>query len=67
MADGSKLRMEGRVQFTLRCGNYKERILARVFPDLHKEIILGIPWLEKPIPSSIGLSVVSEYFIGDAT
>ena len=23
---------------------------ARVFPDLHKEIILGIPWLEKANP-----------------
>ena len=50
LADGSKLRTEGRVQFTLRCGNYKERGLARVFPDLHKEIILGIPWLEKANP-----------------
>ena len=45
LADGSKLKTEGRVQFTLRCGGYKERILARVFPDLHKEVILGIPWL----------------------
>ena len=26
------------------------RVLARVFPDLHKEIILGIPWLEKANP-----------------
>ena len=50
LADGSKLRTEGRVQFTLRCGKYKERVLARVFPDLHKEIILGIPWLEKANP-----------------
>ena len=50
LADGSKLRTEGRVQFTLRCGNYKERVLTRVFPDLHKEIILGIPWLEKANP-----------------
>ena len=50
LADGSKLRTEGRVQFTLQCGNYKERVLARVFPDLHKEIILGIPWLEKANP-----------------
>ena len=47
LADGSKLCTEGRVQFTLQCGNYKERVLARVFPDLHKEIILGTPWLEK--------------------
>ena len=50
LADGSKLKTEGRVQFTLRCGGYKERILARVFPDLHKEIILGIPWLSQAKP-----------------
>ena len=50
LADGSKLRTEGRVQFTLQCGNYKEWILARVFPDLHKEIILGIPWLQQANP-----------------
>ncbi|MCG8615556.1 MAG: ABC transporter permease, partial [Desulfobacterales bacterium] len=43
LADGSKLKTEGRVQFTLQCGGYKEKILARVFPDLHKAIILGIP------------------------
>ena len=50
LADGSKLKTEGRVQFTLRYGGYKERILARVFPDLHKEIILGIPWLSQANP-----------------
>ena len=50
LANGSRLQTEGRVQFTLRCGNYKERVLARVFPDLHKEIILVIPWLEKANP-----------------
>ena len=50
LADGSRLRTEGRVQFTLRCGKYKERVSARVFPNLHKEIILGIPWLEKANP-----------------
>ena len=50
LADGSRLRTEGRVQFTLRCGKYKERVIARVFPNLHKEIILGIPWLETANP-----------------
>ena len=34
----------------LRFGGYKERILAQVFPDLHKEIILGIPWLSQTNP-----------------
>ena len=51
LADGSKLRTEGRVQFQLRCGGYKGKILARVFPNLHKEIILGIPWLREANPS----------------
>jgi len=50
LADGSKLRTEGRVQFQLRCGGYKGKILARVFPNLHKEIILGIPWLREANP-----------------
>ena len=51
LADGSKLKTEGRVQFTLRCGGYKGKILARVFPNLHKEIILGIPWLRQANPA----------------
>ena len=50
MADGSKLKTEGQVQFTLRCGGYKGKICARVFPNLHKEIILGIPWLSQVNP-----------------
>ena len=51
LADGSRLKTEGRVQFMLRCGGYKGRILARVFPNLHKEIILGIPWLRQANPA----------------
>lgn len=50
LADGSTLKTEGRVQFTMRCGGYKSQILARVFPNLHKEMILGIPWLEQANP-----------------
>jgi hypothetical protein len=50
LADGSKLKTEGRVQFVLRCGGYTGRILARVFPNLHKEMILGIPWLRQTNP-----------------
>ena len=67
LADGSKLKTEGRVQFTLRCRDYKERVLARVFLNLHKEIILGIPWLSQANPSSLGLSIVYEFFIKEAT
>ena len=50
LADGSKLKTEGQAQFTLQCGGYKGKILARVFPNLHKEIILGIPWLRQVNP-----------------
>ena len=50
LADGSKLKREGQVQFTLQCGGYKGKISARVFPNLHKEIILGIPWLSQVNP-----------------
>ena len=33
------------VDFLLNCGQYVHRILARVFPSLHKELTLGMPWL----------------------
>ena len=51
LADGSTLKTEGRVQFTMKCGGYKGKILARVFPHLHKEVILGVPWLIKANPA----------------
>ena len=40
----------GYVQFVMNCRDYKGRIVARVFPNLHKEWILGIPWLEYENP-----------------
>ena len=45
MADGTVVRIEGRVQFVLRCGGYKGEISAQVFPNMNKQLILGIPWL----------------------
>ena len=33
------------VDFLLTCGEYVRRISARVLPSLHKELILGMPWL----------------------
>ena len=33
------------VQFVLHCGNYRTKVLARAFSNLHEELILGIPWL----------------------
>ena len=51
LADGSTVQAAGRVQFNLQCGAYKAKITARVFPNLHKEVILGMPWLiqENPV------------------
>ena len=45
LADGSIVWTTGYVQFTLNCGEYKSKIIARVFPDLHKVCILWMPWL----------------------
>ena len=51
LADGSKVWTARYVQFTMNCGVYKGKIIARVFPNLSKECILGMPWLvqENPI------------------
>ena len=51
LANGSKVWTAGHVQFTMNCGGYKGKIIARVFPNLSKECILGMPWLvqENPI------------------
>ena len=61
LADGSEVHAQGYVQFVLHCGNYKTRIFPQVFPNLHEELILGIPWLVKENPIinwSIGLVIV---------
>ena len=50
LADGTVVPTAGHVQFVMNCGDYKGRIVARVFPNLHKECILGIPWLEYKNP-----------------
>ena len=50
LADGSKGRTEGQVQLQFRCGGYKGIVRAKVFPGLHKPILLGIPWLKKENP-----------------
>ena len=51
LADGSEVHAQGYVQFILHCGNCKTQILARVFPYLHEELILGIPWLVQENPT----------------
>ena len=50
MADGSVVKTEGQVHITLKCGGYKDVIAARVFPEMNKPLILGIPWLSKANP-----------------
>ena len=50
MANGIVVTIEGRVQFVLKCGGYKGEISARVFPNMNKQMILGIPWLSKENP-----------------
>ena len=54
LADGSKVHLQGYVQFVLHCGNYKTKALARVFPNLHEELTLGIHGSWKRIPQLIG-------------
>ena len=36
MADGTVVKIEGRVQYVLKCGRYRGQISARVFPNLNK-------------------------------
>ena len=42
MADGTMVQTEGRVQFVLKCGGYRGKISAWVFPNMNKQMILGI-------------------------
>ena len=50
LADGSRSQTEGRVHLKIKCGGYQGVIQAKVFPGLHKPVILGIPWLRKENP-----------------
>ena len=50
LADGSIVRTEGIVNFWLTCGRYREQLTVRVFPNLHKQVILGMPWLSATDP-----------------
>ena len=50
MADGSTVETEGKVKIQLHCGKYRGTVLAKVFPGLQKEMILGMPWLQKENP-----------------
>ena len=50
MADGTMVRIEGRVQFVFKCGRYRGEISAWVFPNMNIQMILGILWLSKENP-----------------
>ena len=54
LADGFEVHAQGYIQFVLHCGNYKPKVLTRVFRNLHEELILGIPWLVEENPTMIG-------------
>ena len=45
LADGLVMQVQGYAQFVMRCGDFKCPIIARVFLNLHEELILGMPWL----------------------
>ena len=51
LADGSVVQAQGYAQFMLRCGDFKCPIIARVFPNLQQELILGMPRLIQENPN----------------
>ena len=51
LVDGSVVQAKGYAQFTLQCGDFKCPIIARVFPNLQQELILGMPWLIQENPN----------------
>ena len=50
MADGSKVKTLGRMRLNVRCGGYYGILEARVFPEMSKLMILGMPWLVRENP-----------------
>ena len=50
MEDATIIKIEGQVQFVLKCGGYRGEISGRVFPNMNKSIILGIPYLSRETP-----------------
>ena len=57
MADGAMVKIEGRVQFVLKCGGYRGQMSTRVFPNMNKPMILGIPVALEGKPTSTGLKL----------
>ena len=50
LANGTIMPTTGYVQYVMNCGDYNNKIVVAVFPSLHKEHILGMPWLEYENP-----------------
>ena len=50
LADGSKVQAKGYVSFRLQCSQFNSEVIARVFPNMHQQLILGIPWLKQENP-----------------
>ena len=47
MANGSSVKTLGRVRLNVKCGGDQGIVEARVFPQMTKPMILGMPWLVK--------------------
>ena len=43
LGDESRVQAQGYVSFQLRCGQYNSEVIAQVFPNMHQQLILGIP------------------------
>ena len=50
MANKTTVKAQGYVSFRLDSGEFSYRVIARVFPNLRSEVILGTPWLIKENP-----------------
>ena len=50
LANGIVMPIAGYVQFVMNCGDYEGKIMTRVFLNLHKKYILGMPWVEYKNP-----------------
>ena len=48
--DGSKVEAQGYVSFWLWCGQYNSEVIACVFRNMHRQLILGIPGLKQYNP-----------------
>lgn len=50
MADSTKVKEQGYVSFTLRCGDYYNQMIDRISPNMHQELILAISWMRAENP-----------------